>query len=159
MAYVKQIWQNGPGGGTPINADRLNHMEDGIESAATGGTLATVATSGSYTDLINKPTIPSIAGLASTTYVNSAVADLASTTYVDDAIDSALETFGSTLASRVLDALPGIVQRVPYNDGWPDLAWYTDDARSPEFVGGDDTDPPPETSGPENSATWVEPQA
>lgn len=33
MAYTKQIWQNGEAGGTPINADRLNHMEEGIEQA------------------------------------------------------------------------------------------------------------------------------
>lgn len=45
--------------------------------------LATVATSGSYNDLINKPTIPSIDGLATETYVNNKVAGL---------IDSAPET-------------------------------------------------------------------
>lgn len=30
MAYEKQEWKNGRSGGTPINADRLNHIEDGI---------------------------------------------------------------------------------------------------------------------------------
>jgi hypothetical protein len=136
-------------------------MEDGIEAAATGGTLSAVAVSGSYTDLINQPTIPSIAGLASTSYVDAAVADLASESYVDDAITTALATFASSIGSTVLDALPGLVQRVRYDDvtGWPDNARYTDPERSPEFVGGTDADPPPETSGPENSATWVEPQA
>lgn len=34
MAYAKQTWQNGTSGGTPINATRLNHMEDGIAAAA-----------------------------------------------------------------------------------------------------------------------------
>lgn len=38
--------------------------------------LATVATSGSYNDLSNKPTIPSIDGLASETYVNTKLAAL-----------------------------------------------------------------------------------
>ncbi len=33
MAYTKQTWQNLPSKTTPINATRLNHMEDGIESA------------------------------------------------------------------------------------------------------------------------------
>lgn len=33
MTYVKQQWVNGVIGGTPINADRLAHMEDGIEAA------------------------------------------------------------------------------------------------------------------------------
>ena len=31
MAYEKQIWENGPVGGTPISASRLNHIEDGIK--------------------------------------------------------------------------------------------------------------------------------
>ena len=38
--------------------------------------LATVATSGSYNDLIDKPTIPSISGLATETYVNTKVAGI-----------------------------------------------------------------------------------
>lgn len=32
IEYVKQIWKNGPGGGTPWSAARLNHMEDGIKN-------------------------------------------------------------------------------------------------------------------------------
>ena len=34
MAYSKQTWKNKKAGGTPINADALNHMEDGIEAAS-----------------------------------------------------------------------------------------------------------------------------
>jgi lysophospholipase L1-like esterase len=34
VSYDKQIWANGPSGNTPINADRLNHMEDGIEEVS-----------------------------------------------------------------------------------------------------------------------------
>ena len=30
MAYQKQEWKNGKDGGTPLSADRLNHIEDGI---------------------------------------------------------------------------------------------------------------------------------
>lgn len=33
MAYQKQIWENLPSTNTPLNADRLNHMEDGIADA------------------------------------------------------------------------------------------------------------------------------
>lgn len=33
MAYVKQTWEDGELGETPITAERLNHMEDGIETA------------------------------------------------------------------------------------------------------------------------------
>ena len=34
MSYTKQTWADGPEGGTPITADRLNHMESGIEDAS-----------------------------------------------------------------------------------------------------------------------------
>lgn len=33
MAYQKQTWENSPSTNTPISAERLNHMEDGIEEA------------------------------------------------------------------------------------------------------------------------------
>lgn len=35
MAYDRNpTWQNGPGGGTPLNSGKLEHIEDGIEAAA-----------------------------------------------------------------------------------------------------------------------------
>lgn len=30
MSYEPQVWQDGPGGGTPISAARLNHLEQGV---------------------------------------------------------------------------------------------------------------------------------
>ncbi|GAF47374.1 hypothetical protein [Rhodococcus wratislaviensis] len=33
MSYSKLQWSDGPAGGTAISAERLNHMEAGIESA------------------------------------------------------------------------------------------------------------------------------
>lgn len=32
VQYVKQAWKNKPNVSSPLNADRLNHMEDGIEN-------------------------------------------------------------------------------------------------------------------------------
>jgi len=32
--YTKQLWVNGPDGQTPLDAVRLNHMEDGIDAAS-----------------------------------------------------------------------------------------------------------------------------
>lgn len=32
IEYVKQLWKNGPNGGTPWSASRLNHMEEGIKA-------------------------------------------------------------------------------------------------------------------------------
>lgn len=37
MAYEKQEWKNGKDGDTPITADRLNHIEDGIDEKAEQG--------------------------------------------------------------------------------------------------------------------------
>ena len=36
MAYQKQIWENLPSTNTPVSAERLNHMEDGIHDANEG---------------------------------------------------------------------------------------------------------------------------
>lgn len=36
MSYTKQTWENLPSTTTPITADRLNHMEDGIYNANEG---------------------------------------------------------------------------------------------------------------------------
>lgn len=35
MAYTKQTWANLPAQTSPLSAERLNHMEDGIYNAAT----------------------------------------------------------------------------------------------------------------------------
>lgn len=46
MAYTKQTWENLPSQTTPINADRLTHIEDGIfDAAATADTAASSASS------------------------------------------------------------------------------------------------------------------
>lgn len=42
MAYTKQTWQDLPNKTTPINASRLEHIEDGIYNAA--GVADTAAT-------------------------------------------------------------------------------------------------------------------
>lgn len=53
MSYTKQTWANGSGGGTPRNATRLNHQEDGIKEASDRldvlETLSTSAQTASYT--------------------------------------------------------------------------------------------------------------
>lgn len=49
-------------------------MATELGKKANTANLATVATSGDYNDLINKPTIPSVEGLASEAYVNEKVA-------------------------------------------------------------------------------------
>lgn len=43
MAYQKQAWNNDPSGETPITAERLNHMEDGIANAVGTDSVARVS--------------------------------------------------------------------------------------------------------------------
>lgn len=60
MAYIKTNWVNNV---TKLNADNMNHLEDGVESVSTLASntatavsnLAAVATSGLYSDLIGRP--------------------------------------------------------------------------------------------------------
>lgn len=40
MAYEKQNWADGEAGGTPLSAARLNHIETGIEEAASAADSA-----------------------------------------------------------------------------------------------------------------------
>lgn len=69
VAYTKQAWNNKPATDTPISAERLSHIEDGVEAAHTAAaaavqpsSLATVATTGAYADLTGKPAIPDVSG-------------------------------------------------------------------------------------------------
>ena len=55
-----------------------------IEGLTKDADLATVAKSGSYEDLSNKPTIPDITGLATETYVDNKVADYTKTADLAD---------------------------------------------------------------------------
>lgn len=58
-------------------------------------TLSTVATTGSYNDLNNKPIIPSISGLASETYVNNKFDSIDLTPYAKSSTLSTIATSGS----------------------------------------------------------------
>jgi hypothetical protein len=51
-------------------------FEDGVIQANEVAGISTVATTGSYTDLTNKPTIPSLTGYATQTYVTTAITNL-----------------------------------------------------------------------------------
>lgn len=59
--YSEQSWKNAPDKTTPINADRLNHMEAGIKSAADGVKAIIDAVKDEIADDANK--IPSMAAL------------------------------------------------------------------------------------------------
>ena len=65
-------------------------VSEEIGKKANSADLATVATSGSYNDLSNKPVIPSIQGLASESYVNQQISKIQHPTYDDTAIKNQL---------------------------------------------------------------------
>ena len=65
-------------------------VSEEIGKKANSSDLATVATSGSYNDLTNKPLIPSIQGLASESYVNQQISKIQHPTYDDTAIKNQL---------------------------------------------------------------------
>lgn len=56
-------------GGKPLATEAA--LTTGLASKVNSSSLATVATSGSYNDLTNKPSIPSLTGYATETYVNN----------------------------------------------------------------------------------------
>ena len=68
------------------------------DSAIQSADLATVATSGSYNDLSDQPSIPSITGLATETYVDTAVSNLV------DTAPAALDTLNELAAALGDDA-------------------------------------------------------
>ena len=64
--------------GTPISIDENKNVDitvPSIEGLTKDADLAAVAKSGDYEDLINKPIIPDITGLATEAYVDNKVAD------------------------------------------------------------------------------------
>jgi hypothetical protein len=69
-----------------------------VSTKANTADLATVATSGSYDDLSDQPTIPSIDGLATETYVDTAVSNLV------DAAPGTLDTLNELAAALGDDA-------------------------------------------------------
>ena len=77
--------------GTPISIDEHKNVDitvPSIDGLTKDADLATVAKSGSYEDLSNKPTIPDITGLATETYVDNKVADYTKTVDLADVATS-----------------------------------------------------------------------
>lgn len=77
--------------GTPISVDENKNVDitvPSIDGLTKDADLATVAKSGSYEDLSNKPTIPDIIGLATETYVDNKVADYTKTVDLADVATS-----------------------------------------------------------------------
>ena len=73
---------------SPDESKNVDIAVPSIEGLTKDSDLSTVAKSGSYEDLINKPTIPDITGLATETYVDNKVADYTKTVDLADVATS-----------------------------------------------------------------------
>lgn len=62
MAYSKQTWADGPGGGTPITAARLAHIENGIEASASTADDATTTANAAITPAELNARVPDPSG-------------------------------------------------------------------------------------------------
>ena len=61
MTYSAQTWTNGSGGGTPLSAARMTHIEDGMVALDTGKAALAGAT---FTGNISAPNVTGILALA-----------------------------------------------------------------------------------------------
>lgn len=106
-----------PSGDQPIDPEehvKMGELEDLVKSY-----VAAVAISGSYNDLSDKPTIPSIEGLVSTEALTTALADYVAKTDMDtylssyvttEALETALGGYATTEAlQQVEQAIPSLV--------------------------------------------------
>ena len=89
MAYNPFEWADGEDGGTPITAERLNHMEDGIEDAASTATWGQVANRPStFNPSSHDHPISEVTGLQVALDGKQATGDYATQGDVSDAIDA-----------------------------------------------------------------------
>lgn len=95
------------------------YTDDELANKANNADLAAVATSGDYDDLSNKPTIPSLTGYATETYVNNAVGAVAARGVAYDNTSSGL------LADTVQNAINEVNDKVEAIDV-PDVSGFVD---------------------------------
>lgn len=132
MNYIKNVWVTGD----IVTADKLNNIEDGIEDVDVrvgsieekeAGWDAKSDFSGDYNDLENKPTIPSIEGLATKVEVEAIEAEIDAVEAEIDAIEAkipAQATSQNKLADRAF--VNSSVQTATANfrgnwDSWADV--------------------------------------
>lgn len=101
VAAINEARQSGGGGGsvtvdsemssTSTNPVQNKVIKGALDAKANSADLATVATSGSYNDLSDKPTIPSISGLQTQTITD------AGGYFTTDTVEAALQQLGAEL--------------------------------------------------------------
>lgn len=110
MAYSKQSWADGPSGGTPISAERLGHIEDGIEAAAETADAALPKTGGTVTSDLTVAGMLNVSASASMTFGSSADVNLyragADTLGTDDSllVSGDIQGFGDLEVAGTIQA-------------------------------------------------------
>lgn len=97
MAYDKQAWESAPAGGTPINHDRLNHIEDGIEAAA------------AVADTALAPQVRTSAQILSAANTVNTVNKVQGRIVFDSTLNKPLWASGSTATSTWRDATGSVI--------------------------------------------------
>jgi len=77
-------------------------LTNGLATKVNTSSIATVALTGNYNDLLNKPTIPSLSGYATETYVDNAVAAIPSALNILDRSGSSVSV---SVANGILEVL------------------------------------------------------
>lgn len=122
MAYTEQTWADGPGGGTPLSAARLNHLEDGLTAtdlaaaaaaaaaatantkATTADTKATTATTTANTASTAAANAQTTATAASTAASSASAAAAAAVAGVPGQVATQINTAGSASRAAVITA-------------------------------------------------------
>ena len=102
--------------GAPISVDENKNVDitvPSIDGLTKDADLATVAKSGSYEDLSNKPTIPDITGLATETYVDNKVADYTKTADLADVATSG--SYNDLVDKPTIPSVDGLVSEDTLN--------------------------------------------
>ena len=103
VAYVKQFWKNKPDASTPLSAERLTHMEEGIKGNSNA--IETIAAA-VVNQIVNDP--DKIASMAALYSVNQKIGDVSK--LPDSAVDvvTAIAKQNSNLIMGVKEALGSV---------------------------------------------------
>ena len=103
VEYVKQIWKNKPDTSTPVSAERLNHMEEGIKEISDAlAALAAVVCD----QVLNDP--EKIASLAALYSVDKKIGNTAKLPNSAADVVMALTTLNSNLRSKANASYSGV---------------------------------------------------
>lgn len=111
MAYTKQEWKDGAEGETPINAERLNHMESGIADGQ--NVAAPTADTLSGATAVGKSVMKAVDAAAARSAIGAGTSNVKIGTGAGDALkgDTAIPTIPATMSASEAEAGTATTQR------------------------------------------------